>query len=123
MERRAKLGGLVSQRTTVVNLRRGESYDIYAGRPGPLGNPIIPGHQCPVCLNIHKSSGSTVPCFAIHFQDRIDNDADYRTLVVAGRGKRLACFCRPKEGFRGRLLCHVQIIAGWLDDVRPEDVP
>lgn len=37
-------------------------------------------------------------------------------------GKRLACHCRPREGFNGRLLCHGQIIIGLLDGVAPETV-
>lgn len=38
------------------------------------------------------------------------------------RGKQMACWCRPKEGFQGRLLCHGQIIAGILYGVEPETV-
>lgn len=34
-------------------------------------------------------------------------------------GKVLGCWCRPKEGFKGRLLCHAQILAGLVDGVDP----
>lgn len=38
------------------------------------------------------------------------------------RGKRLACWCKPPEGFQGRRMCHAQIVAGRLYDVDPETV-
>ena len=38
------------------------------------------------------------------------------------RGKILACWCKPSEGFKGRLLCHGQILAGLADDVLPESI-
>lgn len=119
-------------RTTVVNVYR-DSFDVYAGRPrrgqagsaypyGALGNPVIDGHMCPVCGARH-GKGESLPCFRKYFEQRVTYDPEFRNLVVACRGKRLACFCRPVAGFRGQLVCHAQIIAGWLDGVRPEDVP
>lgn len=38
------------------------------------------------------------------------------------KGKVLGCFCRPPEGFKGRLLCHGQILAGLVDEVPPENI-
>jgi hypothetical protein len=38
------------------------------------------------------------------------------------RGKDLACWCRPAEGFLGRVLCHGQVIAGLLYAVAPEAI-
>lgn len=37
-------------------------------------------------------------------------------------GKVLGCFCRPATGFRRRLMCHGQILAGLVDDVDPRTV-
>ena len=38
------------------------------------------------------------------------------------RGKKLGCFCRPAKGFGGKLLCHGQVIAAYLDGIKPEEV-
>lgn len=38
------------------------------------------------------------------------------------RGFDLACWCRPPEGFNGRLLCHGQVIVSLLDGVAAASV-
>ncbi len=38
------------------------------------------------------------------------------------KGKTLVCWCRPPQGFQGKVLCHGQIVAGVVDGVRPEEV-
>jgi hypothetical protein len=37
-------------------------------------------------------------------------------------GRILGCWCRPPKGFRGKLLCHAQVLAGIADGIAPEEV-
>jgi len=38
------------------------------------------------------------------------------------KGKILGCWCKPINGFQGKLLCHGQILAALADGCRPEDI-
>jgi len=38
------------------------------------------------------------------------------------KGKVLGCWCRPPNGFRGLLLCHGQILAGFVNDLEPHSI-
>ena len=50
---------------------------------------------------------------------QIDADPDF---IKPLSGKRLACWCRPPEGFQGRLLCHAQVLVGRLTGADPATV-
>ncbi len=85
-------------RTRVVNMKD-EAYDVYIGRPregltGPFGNPF--------------RAGEALKRFREYFLERVGRDAEFRAQVLALRGKRLGCYCKPKP-------CHGDIIAEWLD--------
>lgn len=107
----------------VVNLRRTNQFDVYGGRaasaPNPtvlgadgrFGNPIILGAYCRICRKVHAGARSTLDCFRIYFNWRVENDAEYRADVLALDGKRVACFCAPAD-------CHLDIIAAWLQKTR-----
>lgn len=114
--------------TRVVNLRR-EPYDVYIGRPGqgvegPFGNPIRRGEPCRVCGDgtVHPQAGDTLECYEVWLRARVARDVGFRVAVEGLRGLRLGCFCRPTSGFCGRLLCHGQVIVGWLHGVEPRMV-
>jgi hypothetical protein len=88
--------------TTVVNLRRTSSYDVYVGRAGKglsgyFGNPFNDGTR-----------ESNIERFRQYFLDRVGKDSAFRSKVLALRGKRLGCFCKP-------LRCHGDVIKAWLD--------
>jgi hypothetical protein len=102
--------------TKVVNKRwtRPRADDVYVGRPGPFGNPFKVGDDGDLDAVLLK--------FHTWFLNKILDDHAFRAKVEALHDRRLACWCRPHEGFRGRLLCHAQIIAGYLDGIPPENV-
>lgn len=81
--------------TTVVNVRT-ECYEVFIGRPGPLGNPFVVGRD-----------GTREECVQYH-QEWLDGKReapngkrpptrDY--IVRMCKGKKLGCFCAPE-------LCH-----------------
>lgn len=111
----------------MVNLRH-EPYDVYIGRAGrgqagTFGNPVATWAVCPECGAVHTSGGATLGCYQRYLARRVATVSFFTEAVQALRGRVLGCFCRPPEGFQGRLLCHGQILAAWLDGCRPEDVP
>jgi hypothetical protein len=90
--------------TTVVNLRRAP-YDAYIGRAGhgkdgTFGNPFR--------LESQLSRHEVIAQFRAYFLDRVAKDAEFRRKVLALRGKRLGCFCKPAP-------CHGDVIAEWVD--------
>lgn len=95
--------------TTVVNIRR-ESCDQYIGRAGHgedgyFGNPFR--------LDSEDDRRECVLRYARWFRLRVERDAAFRRRVLALRGKRLGCFCKPR-------LCHGDVIARWVD-AQPAD--
>lgn len=93
--------------TKVVNIRA-EEYDVYVGRAGQgqdgfFGNPfpLKPGAsdlERNLCIQKFKS----------YFLERISEDPEFKRRLMELKGKRLGCFCKPKE-------CHGDVIAEWLD--------
>lgn len=88
--------------TTVVNLRS-EPFDVYIGRAGKgqdgyFGNPY----------DVRKYGADALPKFIGYFLGRVEADAEFRRRVVALHGKRLGCFCKPRD-------CHGDVIAEWVN--------
>lgn len=87
---------------TVVNLRR-EPFDVYIGRAGKgqdgyFGNPY----------DVRKYGAMALTLYREHFEAKIASSPEFRRRVLALRGKRLGCFCKPKA-------CHGDIIVNWLE--------
>lgn len=96
--------------TTVVNISRGEEFDVYIGRPGKgmegyFGNPYP--------LEKGQPRGATIEKFRAYFEKRIAEDPEFRRRVLALRGKRLGCFCKPAP-------CHGDVMAEYIDGT-PEE--
>lgn len=104
--------------TTVVHVRR-EKFDVYIGRQSPrgdgyFGNPYVKKARQPLPVVLVK--------YREHFANKIKTDKEFHKRCLELRGKVLGCYCKPEDGFNGRLLCHGQIIAGWVDGINPEYV-
>ena len=90
--------------TVVVNIYE-EQFDAYIGRAGRgedgyFGNPFRMGNRI--------SREDAVKRFHGYFADRIERDSEFKQRVLALKGKRLGCFCKPKA-------CHGDVIADWLN--------
>lgn len=90
--------------TTVVNIHRSQ-YDVYIGRKGHghdgyFGNPYSGirdgGRERAIAL------------YREYFLKRLRIDPEFAARVEKLRGKRLGCFCAPKN-------CHGNIIANYLN--------
>ena len=108
--------------TTVVNLTK-DTYDEYIGRgikyrthmltggikPGTegwMGNPHPIG-WCDICREYHTRM-ECISKFKQDFYNKINNDSDFKRCVLSLTGKRLGCYCKPKE-------CHGDVIKEYID--------
>ena len=87
---------------------------VYIGRAGRgyaglFGNPVQVGKVCQVCGVVHRTPGSTLPCFKVLFQKRVSTNLAYRQAVLGLAGKQLWC-----PGCRGGQHCHGQVFRSWF---------
>ena len=108
----------------VVNIKLGEPYDVYIGRPGhgqagPFGNPYPVKQTCSRCGSRHISGGSTLTCFREYLVERMAREPRFRDAILALRGKTLVCFCAPRGGLTSThrpWRCHGQVILAILEE-------
>jgi len=50
-------------------------------------------------------------------------DPEFVEKLKSIRGKVLVCFCKPKQGFGKKLLCHGQLLAAAADDKLGDQYP
>ena len=109
--------------TRVVNKKK-EPYDVYIGRGSPFGNEWS---HLPISKAKHRvpSRGDSIWCYEQWFLLEVENNLEFRKLVLRLKGKVLGCTCKPKS-------CHGDVIAAWVDNICgdlhgkssvPENVP
>lgn len=92
--------------TKVINIKSGQSYDIYCGRAGKgqdgyFGNPFK--------LPPNELRGTTLFSYKQYFLKRLEIDPIFKQRVLELKDKTLGCFCKPHP-------CHVDIIIEWLNN-------
>ena len=93
-----------TMQTVVVNIYK-EQFDVYIGRAG-RGHDGYFGNPFRIGLGISRDDA--VKQFQRYFADRIEKDSEFKQRILTLKGKRLGCFCKPKE-------CHGDVIADWLN--------
>lgn len=93
--------------TTIVNIKTGQSYDVYIGRAGHgqdgyFGNPFK--------LESNMNRGDTIAKYKKYFHNKLANDSTFKQRIHTLRGKTLGCFCKPHP-------CHGDIIKEYLDSL------
>lgn len=81
--------------TRVVHCKK-ESYDVYIGRPSKWGNPFIVGKDGTRKQVIEK------------YKNWILNNPELLKDLPELKGKRLACWCKPKA-------CHGDVLVELLE--------
>lgn len=94
--------------TRVVNKKLTTDYDVYIGRGTPWGNPFAIGH------GDGPDRAEVIKLYREHFQEKIQADPNFKKGILAMKGLRLACFCKPDA-------CHGDVIAEYLDQVSDQD--
>ena len=84
--------------TTVVHSKR-EPYDVYIGRPSKWGNPFSIG------------SNQSRPMVILAFEEWFKGQLELQSQIAELRGKRLGCWCKPKD-------CHGDVLAHFADTGR-----
>ena len=100
-----------TMQAVVVNIYK-EQFDAYIGRAGRgedgyFGNPFR--------MENRISREQAVKSFQKYFTERIEKDSEFKRRVLALKGKRLGCFCKPKA-------CHGDVIADWLNKMEENEV-
>jgi hypothetical protein len=99
----------------VVNIKSGQTYDIYCGRPGKgqsgyYGNPHPIGF-CKICDCVHNRD-SSIDSFIIYFKDRINKDVEFKKNIQSLKNKVLGCFCKNSSH---EVRCHCDIYIDYLN--------
>lgn len=106
-------------KTRVVHYRDRAKYDPeqceYIGRAmrfqklkaSPWANPYKITADC--------DREQAIALYRAHLESRLREDPRLWEELAELSGKVLLCWCCPKEGFQGRLLCHGQILAEFAD--------
>lgn len=92
------------QVTRVVNKKTTTDYDIYIGRGTPWGNPYAIGH------GDGPDRAEVIERYKEFFSEKMSSDESFKNGILAMRGLRLACFCKPAA-------CHGDVIAEYLDSL------
>lgn len=93
--------------TTVVNKDRGDPFDVYIGRGTKWGNPYAVGFgQAPG--EESDSREEAIRKYAYDFDRGLLGTSTFKEELIALRGKRLGCHCKP-------LPCHGDVLAHYLN--------
>ena len=99
--------------TKIVHIKT-KKYDVYIGRGSIFGNPFR--------IGIDGDRKAVIEKYKKYFYNRIEIDEMFKNAVLKLKNKVLACYCRPDDGFKRRLMCHGQIIAAFIENVSPEEI-
>lgn len=99
-------------KTTVVHCMR-EPYDIYVGRTSTIHRLERSKWGNPFWIGPDGTREEVLAKYAVWLMGKLNAEPYLEEEIKAMHGKRLGCWCRPPEGFRGRLLCHGQVLA-WI---------
>lgn len=88
--------------TKVVNKKETSDYDVYIGRGTPWGNPFA------ISYDDGPDRGDVIERYQELFNQKIATDEAFKKGVLAMRGLKLACFCKPSP-------CHGDVIANYLN--------
>lgn len=97
--------------TRVVNIKSGDPYDVYIGRANGYYKLKASSWKNPFRVG---TDGSLDQVLEKYYRYMI-NRHELATKIHELQGLTLSCWCRPDGGFKGRLLCHGQILSNLAD--------
>ena len=83
---------------TVVN-KHYEPYDVYIGRGSVWGNPFTVKEMC---------REAAIEAYREYITKQLDQRPELVTQLLALKGKRLGCFCKPKA-------CHGDVLLDLIE--------
>jgi len=87
----------------VVNVKSGEPYDVYVGRPSRWGNPWR--------IGVDGTREEVIAYYENDLRAGLFLDKQLREDVKALAGKRLGCWCAPKP-------CHAEILVQYARELK-----
>lgn len=104
-----------SEPVEIVNRRRTDTFDVYAGR-GPNGQNMLntSPHETgwlgnPFEIGEHGDRETVIDKFERAFALKLQANEPFRQAVADLEGQTLACWCTPKS-------CHCDVIGAYLAD-------
>lgn len=97
--------------TTVVNLRH-EPYDVYIGRGSPFGNPYITKTSSYRGIRV-RNSDEAIWLYRLWLTTDVEIPGwrkPTHAQILALRGKRLGCYCRPQP-------CHGDVLVALIEEL------
>jgi len=91
--------------TTVINIKRDPTYDVYIGRNMRVSQPNILANR--YAIGRDGSREDVIRKFAYDFRLRWKTEPEFRRAVLACRGKVLGCFCDD--------LCHGNVYIDFIE--------
>ena len=88
-------------KTTIVNMRDTEQWDQCIDRRTIFGNPFKIGKD-------YSTREESIAEYKAMFSRLIKNSKSFKEQVLALKGKRLGCWCKPKP-------CHGDVIVEYLE--------
>lgn len=88
--------------TKVVHCKKNR-YDVYIGRPGPLGNPYEIGPD--------GTREEVIQKFEKYARRLMNEDLAFRKAIQNCEGKTLGCWCAPKA-------CHGHVIIKLIEELK-----
>lgn len=100
------------EKTRIVNIKHGDSYDVYIGRPSIWGNPY--SHKEGTLAKFKVASKEE----AIEkYKEYLLSNEKLMTQLHKLKGKVLGCWCMPKNPQKGKYYCHGQVLVEIVDDM------
>lgn len=103
-------------KTKLINYR---TYNLDKSKVIPIDRRSIFGNPFPLTK---YSRDESILQYSVWFYRQLEFRPEFVKAVKKLKGHIVGCWCRPDEGFKGRLLCHGQIIIAYLEGCKPEDV-
>jgi len=99
-------------KTTAVHIREPHDFKACRSSKGEIPNPPAAGWAGNpfVLKNVNDDAerDEVIAKYREYFYKRINSDETFRNAILSLKGKRLACFCKPKA-------CHTDIIVEYLE--------
>lgn len=90
----------------VANIRNGEHYDVYVGRPSEWGNPFVIGSD--------GSRDDVIDKFKAYLWKRMRNEPELENKLLALDGKVLGCYCAPQP-------CHADVLVRSVEWIKEKN--
>ena len=100
-----------TEETKIINIKHGDLYDVYIGRPSIWGNPF--SHKLGTAAKFKVDS---IEEAILKYREYVLSSQHLMEKLESLKGKTLGCWCMPKNPEFGKLYCHGQVLIELIDE-------